>query len=171
MNIVLLGYMGCGKSTIGKKLALERQLEFFDLDDLIENQEGQRISKLFETKGELYFRKQEAEVLRSFVSKNDNFVLALGGGTPCYANNTEFLLEQNLQTVYLKAQLKTLVSRLQDEKAQRPLISRFDESQLTEFIAKHLFERRFYYEKAAVQYNIDEKGIEQSVLELEKLLF
>ncbi len=171
MNIVLLGYMGCGKSTIGKKLAQERQLQFYDLDDLIENQEGQAISKLFETKGELYFRKREAELLRWFISKNDNFVLALGGGTPCYTNNMDFLLEQNLLTVYLKAQLKILVGRLQNEKAQRPLISRFDESELTEFIAKHLFERRFYYEKAEMQYNVDEKGVQQSVVELVKLLF
>ena len=171
MNIVLLGYMGCGKSTIGKKLAQERQLQFYDLDELIENQEGQAISKLFETKGELYFRKREAELLRWFISKNDNFVLALGGGTPCYANNMDFLLEQNLLTVYLKAQLKILVGRLHNEKAQRPLISRFDESELTEFIAKHLFERRFYYEKAEMQYSVDEKGVQQSVVELGKLLF
>ena len=171
MNIVLLGYMGCGKSTIGKKLAQERQLQFYDLDDLIENQEGQSISKLFETKGELYFRKREAELLRWFISKNDNFVLALGGGTPCYAKNMDFLLEQNLLTVYIKAQLKILVGSLQNEKAQRPLISRFDESELTEFIAKHLFERRFYYEKAEMHYNVDEKGVQQSVVELGKLLF
>ena len=130
MNIVLLGYMGCGKSTIGKKLAQERQLQFYDLDDVIENQEGQAISKLFETKGELYFRKREAELLRQFISKNDNYILSLGGGTPCYANNMDFLLEQNLQTVYLKAQLKTIIGRLKEEKEQRPLISRFDESEL-----------------------------------------
>ena len=137
MNIVLLGYMGCGKSTIGKKLAQECQLQFYDLDDLIENQEGQAISKLFETKGELYFRKREAELLRQFISKNDNYILSLGGGTPCYANNMDFLLEQNLQIVYLKAQLKTLIGRLHEEKEQRPLISGFDKSELTEFIAKH----------------------------------
>lgn len=171
MNIVLLGYMGCGKSTIGKKLARERQLQFYDLDDVIENQEGQAISKLFETKGELYFRKREAELLRQFISKNDNYILSLGGGTPCYANNMDFLLEQNLQTVYLKAQLKTIIGRLKEEKEQRPLISRFDESELTEFIAKHLFERRFFYEKAEMHFSVDEKGVQQSVLELEQLLF
>ena len=115
MNIVLLGYMGCGKSTIGKKLAQERQLQFYDLDNVIENQEGQAISKLFETKGELYFRKREAELLRQFISKNDNYILSLGGGTPCYANNMDFLLEQNLQTVYLKAQLETIIGRLKEE--------------------------------------------------------
>lgn len=171
MNIVLLGYMGCGKSTIGRRLAERLKLRFFDLDELIEEQEGQQISEIFVSKGELYFRKTEAEVLRSFVAENDNFVLALGGGTPCYANNMDFLLEQHLKTVYLKAQLKTLVERLRDQKEQRPLISSFDESELTEFIAKHLFERRFYYEKAGIHYSVEAQGIEQSVTALEQQLF
>lgn len=171
MNIVLLGYMGCGKSTIGRRLAERLKLRFFDLDELIEAQEGQQISKLFASKGELYFRKTEAEVLRSFIAENDNFVLALGGGTPCYANNMDFLLEQHLKTVYLKAQLKTLVERLRDQKEQRPLISSFDESELTEFIAKHLFERRYYYEKAGLHYPVEAPGIEQSVTALELQLF
>ena len=171
MNIVLLGYMGCGKSTIGRRLAERLKLRFFDLDELIEEQEGQQISELFASKGELYFRKTEAEVLRSFVAEKDNFVLALGGGTPCYANNMDFLLEQHLKTVYLKVQLKTLVERLRDQKEQRPLISSLNESELTEFIAKHLFERRFYYEKAALHYPVDPHGIEQSVIALEQQLF
>ena len=171
MNIVLLGYMGCGKSTIGRRLAERLKLRFFDLDELIEEQEGQQISELFASKGELYFRKTEAEVLRSFIAENDNFVLALGGGTPCYANNMDFLLEQHLKTVYLKAQLKTLVERLRDQKEQRPLISSFNESELTEFIAKHLFERRYYYEKAGLHYPVEVNGIEQSVTALEQQLF
>ena len=172
MNIVLLGYMGCGKSTIGRRLAERLKLRFFDLDELIEEQEGQQISELFASKGELYFRKTEAEVLRSFVAEKDNFVLALGGGTPCYANNMDFLLEQDqIKTVYFKAQLKTLVERLRDQKEQRPLISSLNESELTEFIAKHLFERRFYYEKAALHYPVDPHGIEQSVIALEQQLF
>ena len=171
MNIVLLGYMGCGKSTIGRRLAERLKLRFFDLDELIEEQEGQQISELFASKGELYFRKTEAEVLRSFAAENDNFVLALGGGTPCYANNMDFLLEQHLKTVYLKAQLKTLVERLREQKEQRPLISNLNESELTEFIAKHLFERRFYYEKAALHYPVEAHGIEQSVTALEQQLF
>ena len=171
MNIVLLGYMGCGKSTIGRRLAERLKLRFFDLDELIEEQEGQQISELFASKGELYFRKTEAEVLRSFIAENDNFVLALGGGTPCYANNMDFLLEQHLKTVYLKAQLKTLVERLRDQKEQRPLISSFDESELTEFIAKHLFERRYYYEKAGIHYSVEAQGIKQSVTALEQQLF
>lgn len=171
MNIVLLGYMGCGKSTIGRRLAERLKLRFFDLDELIEAQEGQQISELFASKGELYFRKTEAEVLRSFIAENDNFVLALGGGTPCYANNMDFLLEQHLKTVYLKAQLKTLVERLRDQKEQRPLISSLNESELTEFIAKHLFERRYYYEKAALHYPVEAHGIEQSVIALEQQLF
>lgn len=171
MNIVLLGYMGCGKSTIGRKLAERLKLRFFDLDELIEEQEGQQISELFASKGELYFRKTEAEVLRSFVAEHDNFVLALGGGTPCYANNMDFLLEQHLKTVYLKAQLKTLVERLRDQKEQRPLISSLNESGLSEFIAKHLFERRFYYEKAGLHYSVESQVIEQSVMALEQQLF
>lgn len=171
MNIVLLGYMGCGKSTIGRRLAERLKLRFFDLDELIEEQEGQQISELFASKGELYFRKTEAEVLRSFVAEHDNFVLALGGGTPCYANNMDFLLEQHLKTVYLKAQLKTLVERLRDQKEQRPLISSLNESGLSEFIAKHLFERRFYYEKAGLHYSVESQVIEQSVMALEQQLF
>jgi shikimate kinase len=87
MNIVLLGYMGCGKTTIGKILSKITGKNFIDLDSYIESTTNQTISDLFSLKGEIYFRKLESDCLKVIMAKHDNIVLSLGGGTPCYSNN------------------------------------------------------------------------------------
>ncbi len=87
MKIVLIGYMGSGKSSVGKKLAEVLGISFMDLDDEIEKREHISIQKIFSKKGEIYFRKIEKEVLQTILIKRDSFVLATGGGTPCYADS------------------------------------------------------------------------------------
>jgi len=87
MNIVLLGYMGCGKTTIGKILSKITGKKFIDLDSYIESTTNQTISNIFSSKGEVYFRKIESDCLKVIMGNYDNVILSLGGGTPCYSNN------------------------------------------------------------------------------------
>jgi shikimate kinase len=162
MKIVLLGYMGSGKSTVAKLVASLMNLQFIDLDDYIAEQEKMSIPSLFESKGEIYFRLRESEYLNKLLHLEKDIVLALGGGTPCYANNID-LIKNASASFYLKAAIKTLVQRLAKEKEQRPLIAAFDDEQLEEFVAKHLFERRNFYEQAKYTVSIDDKKVEEIV--------
>lgn len=164
-KITLMGYMGSGKSTVGQILGMKLNWPFLDLDEYITEKEGLGIREIFETKGEVYFRKIENAYLHELLGSTQNFVLALGGGTPCYANNMELILE-NSDSYYLKASIGTLSKRLSKEKDDRPLIASLDKEQLTEFIAKHLFERRSFYEKAGTTIAIDGKNPEQIATEI-----
>ncbi|WP_375237980.1 shikimate kinase [Aurantibacter sp.] len=150
MKIILLGYMSCGKSTIGKILSKFINIDFIDLDDFIEEKYNSSLTEIFKTKGELFFRKIERLALLELLGSRKPFVLSLGGGTPCYYDNMDLLLEtEKVKSFYLKSSLPKLVNRLEIEKEQRPLISHLDNKEvLTEFIGKHLFERSFFYNKA-----------------------
>ncbi len=160
MKTVLLGYMASGKSTIGKILATEVGVPFIDLDHYIEAQENKTVTEIFNEKGEIYFRLQEHKYLKELLNSKDSFILSLGGGTPCYANNMDLLnSSENTISFYLKATIKTLVDRLNNQQDQRPLVANLSPNELKEFIAKHLFERSFYYEQAAHNIYIDEKEI------------
>ena len=97
--------MGCGKSTIGKRLANKLSLKFIDLDAYIEEKEQQTIAELFATKGEIYFRLQETIYLKELLASTDDFVLSLGGGTPCYSNNMQQVLTSTAISFYLTYQL------------------------------------------------------------------
>ncbi|MDW5290950.1 shikimate kinase [Formosa sp. PL04] len=157
MNLILIGYMGSGKSTLGRKLAKILNYPFIDLDHYIEEKEKLSISELFKTRGEIYFRKKEHEYLKDILEEQDDIVLALGGGTPCYANNMELINTNAASTsIYFKAGIKELVGRLKHERAKRPLLNRFNtDDELAEFIGKHLFERSFYYNQADIVVNVD----------------
>ena len=171
MKIILLGYMGSGKSTIGKALANELNLTFIDLDHTIEKQIGMTISDFFEASGELKFRRLENEVLNSILSENDQMILSTGGGTPCYGNNLQFMKSApNAKVFYLKASIKTLTERLLSEKGTRPLIQSIGDEDLPEFIGKHLFERSNFYLQADHVIDIDQKSVETIVKEIVELL-
>jgi len=165
MKIVLIGYMGSGKSTVAKQLARALDLPFKDLDDYIETREKVTIKEIFNTKGEIYFRKQEGTYLLELLQDQKAGVLALGGGTPCYGNNMEIIKKYSL-SVYLKGNIATIAQRLRNEKAKRPLIASLNDEQLTEFVAKHLFERKIYYEQAFRIVVIDQKTVKDLVEEL-----
>lgn len=172
MKIILLGYMASGKSTIGRLISKEIKIPFIDLDAFIEEQEGKNIATIFKEEGEIYFRLKEHEYLKELLSKEDDFILSLGGGTPCYAKNMELILaDKNSTSVYLKTNIKTLVDRLKKSKTKRPLVANLNDNDLTEFVAKHLFERSFFYEKATVKINTSNKPIKEIITELSKLLF
>lgn len=152
MKIVLLGYMASGKSSLGKLLAEQLQMEFIDLDSYIATQLKMSIPDVFQNKGEIYFRKIENECLQEVLAVPDerNIVLALGGGTPCYYNNIDLVLQAtNTISFYLKLDIESILHRLWSEKETRPLIAHYkDKNGLEDFIRKHLFERQFYYLKA-----------------------
>ncbi|MBF8151303.1 AAA family ATPase [Winogradskyella sp. F6397] len=166
MIIILIGYMGSGKSTLGKELATRLNSSFLDLDDYISEKESASIPELFKTKGEIYFRKKETEYLNELLNTSEDLVLALGGGTPCFGNNMDLLTgNTNLISFYLKLSIPLLVKRLFKERENRPLISHIStEAELLEFIGKHLFERIPYYSKSQFTLNTDNKT-QQEILE------
>ncbi|WP_227805502.1 shikimate kinase [Algibacter lectus] len=130
---------------------------FIDLDDLIESKENASVSEVFKSKGEIYFRKQEALYLREQLQSKEDIILSVGGGTPCYSNNMDAILgAENVKSVYLKASIPTLIEKLMKKKATRPLIAHIEtEEAMGEFIGKHLFERAYYYNQANVKVSID----------------
>lgn len=172
MIVVLIGYMASGKSTLGKILADKLSYEFLDLDDYIEKNENSTISDIFKLKGEIHFRKLETQYLKELLESKTNLVLSLGGGTPCYSNNMETILNAvNTKSIYLKASIPTLITRLKNEKSTRPLIAHIEtDDLLAEFIGKHLFERNQFYSLANVTITTDNKTekdiIEELVLQL-----
>ena len=165
MKIVLLGYMASGKSTIGREISKKLYMNFIDLDAYISEQEKMSISEIFKLKGEIYFRRIENTYLKEILNSKEDFVLSLGGGTPCYANNMELIINSEAKSVYIKASINTLVTRLIGEKSKRPLVANLENEQITEFVAKHLFERRFFYEQATITLSTDNKSIEEIVTE------
>jgi len=170
MKVVLIGYMGSGKSIIAKKLASNLQVACKELDDLIENKSKMNIKTIFSEKGELYFRKLEHELFLEKIKSNDSFVLSTGGGTPCYYNNHELLKSDNCISIYLKASVSTLYNRLINERVNRPLLTSLNDEELKEFIAKHLFERSFYYNHAKYTILVDDKTTDEIVSEIKSLL-
>lgn len=141
--------MGSGKSTLGKKLANKLNLQFIDLDKVIEEKEQQTINQIFEEKGEEYFRSVEKNVLEELVEKKSSFVMALGGGTPCFNNNMEFI-NANGCSIYLKYNSGILFSRLINAKYQRPLLIGKSEEELKLYIEEKLAEREVFYKEAKV---------------------
>jgi shikimate kinase len=171
MKIILLGYMGSGKTTVGIQLAKKLFLNFTDLDEFIEEKEQKSIKEIFEQKGEIYFRKIEHKYLKQFIKENESFVLSLGGGTPCYAGNLDLILnDKNNLSFYLRGSISTLFKRLSENKFKRPLINDLSDNQLTEYIAKHLFERGIFYDKATYKIAIDDKEVQAIVTEIRILL-
>ncbi|MBI6116898.1 shikimate kinase [Salegentibacter maritimus] len=172
MKIFLTGYMGSGKSVVGKMLAKKLNYKYVDLDDQIEVMQGKSINAIFEEKGELYFRKLESQALDDILENNSNMIISLGGGTPCYGNNLERISAQkDSLSIYLKASVETLLNRLFPEKIHRPVISHLETREaLEEFIRKHLFERAYYYNQSDLNVMVDDKKPETIVAQIiEKL--
>jgi len=169
MKIVLLGYMASGKSAIGVVLANKLGVQFTDLDCFIEEKEQLSIAEIFELKGEIYFRKVEGEYLQELLELEEDYIISLGGGTPCYGNNIK-LIENNSKSFYLNASIETIYSRLKNETSQRPLVATIGKENLKEYIAKHLFERNPFYEKANYTIFVNEKTILEITNELLELL-
>lgn len=169
-KIVLLGYMGCGKSTIAQNLSKITNIPFLDLDKCIEERANLSINEIFEKHGEVYFRKLEHEMFVELLQSSENNIIGLGGGTPCYANNHELLKGEGVTSIYLKASIATLYNRLVHNKSKRPLIANMNEEEMKEFIAKHLFDRSFYYNQAKHKVSVDNKSVEETVQDILEIL-
>lgn len=169
-KIVLLGYMGCGKSTIANRLSKTTHIPFVDLDKIIEEKANSSISQIFEQHGEIYFRKLEHDVFVELLNAPEDMIIGLGGGTPCYANNHELLKGDNVLSIYLKASIETLFERLVANKSKRPLIADKSDDEMKEFIAKHLFDRSFYYNHAQHKVVVDGKTVDETVADILDIL-
>ncbi|MBP6127230.1 shikimate kinase [Flavobacterium sp.] len=166
MKIILIGYMASGKTTIGKILSESLELPFYDLDSIIEQELKTTINEIFEQKGELFFRKKEREVLEVFLNNTNNYVLALGGGTPCYYDNFNLYQNDNIKSFYLKTSVTTIIERLKKQKNTRPIVANLNDEELTEFVAKHLFERNYFYNQVQTIITVDNKNEEEIVSEI-----
>ena len=140
--------MGSGKTTAGKKLASLLGWSFTDLDKKIEQYEGKSIPEIFSENGEEYFRITESRLLKKLDVGKDT-VISTGGGTPCYSNNMDIMLESGL-TVYLKLTPLQLRSRLSESKGDRPLIKDLDHEMLLSFITEKLSAREKYYKRSVI---------------------
>ena len=151
MRIFLIGFMGSGKSYTGKRLAAALGYDFYDLDALIEAQEGCKIAAIFEEKGEARFRELEQQTLHRTADWED-VVISCGGGTPCFYDNMEWMSARGI-TIWLDPAVETVLSRLQRKPHKRPLLAGLEtEAQWMEFIERKLEERRPFYEKAQLMY-------------------
>ena len=127
------------------------------------------IPEIFEKKGEIYFRKQENEILKEILSASEDFILSVGGGTPAYFNNME-IINQHSESIFLRTSVTNLTARILKQKEKRPLVANIPEDDLPEFIAKHLFERNIYYSQAKFTIDTDGKEPDQIADEILSLI-
>src|SRR5664280_2267606 len=146
--IYIIGFMGSGKTTIGRQLALQLNWSFIDLDKMIEENAGKTIAEIFSQNGEEYFREIETKVLENLKSVR-NTIISTGGGTPCHHENMEFMLGNGL-TVYLKLTPDELETRLSESRGGRPLIMDLDKENLKVFIEKKLADREKWYDRSEI---------------------
>jgi shikimate kinase len=152
-RIILIGYMGAGKTTLGRQLAKDTGLMFYDLDWYIQNRMHRTVAQIFEESGEDGFRTIERNVLHE-VAEFENIVLSCGGGTPCFFDNMDFLNSQG-ETVYLKASPEVLCAHLRMGKGVRPLLMNKTPEEVEAFVREQLKAREPFYMKAKHVYDIN----------------
>jgi shikimate kinase len=149
MKIFLVGYMTSGKSSFGKKLGYALNTKFIDLDEYIEKKLNHTIPYHFQTQGEESFREIEHESLKEIIHMEDDFVLATGGGTPCFYDNMD-LLNKNGKTIYLKVDVNVLIDRLKNTSRKRPLMANIERDDIDAYVKKHFAEREKCYNKSSI---------------------
>jgi shikimate kinase len=163
MRIFLVGFMGCGKTTLGKRLAKKLNIKFVDMDADIESKQGLTIPMIFQKHGEKYFRDLEKKWLEDLVG--DDLLISTGGGTPCFYDNMEIMNTKG-KTVYINLPVKVLLDRLSNQTQNRPLIANMSKEELKSFIHDKLLERIPFYSKAQIHYD----GLVDDVVTLVKTL-
>lgn len=161
MRIYLIGYMGCGKSTLGKRLSKHMGVQFIDMDHYIEKRNCKTVPQLFEEFGEEGFRERERKALEELSEFTDT-VIATGGGAPCFFDNID-LMNRTGKTIYLNIHPEILASRLLKSKTERPLIKGKSREELIEFIDETLRKRNKFYKQA--KYEITRPDIDLEELE------
>lgn len=163
-RIFLVGYMGAGKTTIGKVLSNQLHLSFVDLDHFIEGRYHKTVRQLFDERGEQGFREIEKNALHE-VAAFENIIISTGGGTPCFYDNMSFMNSLGL-TVYLKVSTGELVNRIELCKHTRPVLKNLSGEELTQFVAKSLTERSSQYEQARIVFNAETMETETDITDL-----
>lgn len=162
MKIFLIGFMGCGKTHWGRLLSQKLGLPFFDLDEKIEEKEEKKIAAIFEQEGEEYFRLLEKDVLHLLSESHDSFVMACGGGTPCYYNNIDYIKKQGV-TVWINCTVECLYERLVKDRYDRPLLKDLNDEQLRNYIIKKFGDRKIFYQQANITLKEEELTLEKLV--------
>jgi len=164
MRIYLIGYMGCGKSTLGRKLSKHLDVQFIDMDHYIEERNCKTIPQIFAEEGEAEFRNKERKALKE-LSEFTNIVIATGGGAPCFFDNIH-VMNSTGKTIYLNIDPKILADRLLKSKTERPLIKGKSREELVRFIDETLNKRNEFYMQA--KYQITQPDIDLN--EVKKLI-
>ncbi len=162
MKIFLIGFMGTGKTHWGRLLSQKLGLPFFDLDEQIVNSAEKSINEIFAEKGEEQFRLLEKETLYIINESHESFIMACGGGTPCYFNNIVYMKEAGM-VVWINTSVPTIFERLLKEKEHRPLLRDLTDDQMRSFIAKKISDRRIYYEQAQVVLEEEDMNIDKLI--------
>ncbi|MBR6187522.1 MAG: shikimate kinase [Prevotella sp.] len=151
-RIILIGYMGAGKTTIGRALAKELDVLFYDLDWYIESRRHKTVAQIFAEEGEEAFRRIEHNMLHE-VAEFEDVVISCGGGTPCFFDNMEYMNAQG-QVVYLKAEPQVLIDHLRMGRTERPLLKGKSPEELEEFIKEQVRARESYYNQARYIFDV-----------------
>ena len=171
-RIILVGYMGSGKTTVGKALSKETGMMFYDLDWYIESRMRKTVSQIFAEKGEEGFRKIEYNMMHE-VAEFEDVIISCGGGTPCFFDNMDYLNQQG-DVVYLKAMPEVLYKHLLMGKVERPLLKNKTPDELIAYITEHLKEREPFYQKAKYILDVnvldDYDKIKTSVQQIREML-
>ncbi len=149
MKIYLIGYMGCGKSTLGRRLAKHTGIQFIDMDHYIEERNYKSIPQIFAEEGEAEFRKKERKALEE-LSEFTDIIIATGGGAPCFFDNID-LMNKSGKTIYMNIDPEILADRLLKSKTERPLIKGKSRDELVAFIDETLKKRDEFYKQAHYQ--------------------
>jgi len=160
MKIYLIGFMGCGKTHWAKEIGQKIGIPFFDLDHQVVQSEKKSINQLFSEEGEEYFRIKEKENLSFITETNASFVMACGGGTPCFFNNIDYM-NKNGTTIWINCSIDCLHARLVKEKDKRPLVRELSDEELRSYIIKKYADRKIFYQQAAVILNEDHITLEK----------
>ena len=166
MIVFLIGFMGSGKSTTGKRLAQRLGYSFLDTDQQIVEQFGMTVNEIFDNLGEKTFRESETHVLNEIITKQ-NLVVSTGGGLPCHGGNMDIINRHGL-SIYLKITSDALFERLVSRKYKRPLIRDLTDTELKAFINKKLDEREPWYNKSmhiVEGFNLDYNELENLVMD------
>lgn len=149
MRIYLIGYMGCGKSTLGRRLSQHTGLQFVDMDHYIEERNRKTIPRIFAEEGEAEFRNKERKALEELSQFND-IIIATGGGAPCFFDNID-VMNRSGKTIFMNIDPEILADRLLKSKTERPLIKGKSREELVAFIDETLKKRNEFYQQAHIQ--------------------
>jgi shikimate kinase len=168
MIVFLIGMPACGKTSVGKRLAKKQKFSFLDLDHHITDKENKSVTTIFGEKGEIFFRELETKYLKEISNTNTNTIISVGGGTPCYHNNLQFMLSTG-KVFYLNTSIETLFLRLKED-AKRPMFIGLTEDEIKEKINSLLQQREAFYLQAHHKIKTSHKSDEAILDEISRLL-